>query len=34
MLPIKKTSFYKLIYTLKKEEFLSYNDYEGRIGEI
>ncbi|ORX52493.1 hypothetical protein BCR32DRAFT_251807 [Anaeromyces robustus] len=30
----KKPSFFKLIYILKKEESLSYNDYERRINGI
>ena len=30
----KNSSFNKLIYTLKKEKSLSYNDYERRIGGI
>ncbi len=30
----KKPSFYKLIFTLKNEESLSYNDYERKIGGI
>ena len=30
----KKPSFNKLLYTLRKEESLSYNDYERKIGRI